>query len=502
MASVYLPYEDQPPSQGLERLAEDARKGNWNLVIGCDSNAHSTAWGSADDNGRVRGNRKHMPKDLCNIKLKRGEYAIRSCNGILAIKWKDKRDVYIMTTKHETVEMTTQGFNRTPKPNCIREYNKGMNGIDLQDQILACFPVMRKYMKGYKKIFFYLFDIGLFNSYILCNKINNGKKQCYVDYRIKIAESLLENMPKPYYKERRQLSSGDMPERLHAKHWAHFPKHIDPTTSKLRPSKPCKVCQKNKKRKETTWACSGSSVYLQQDTNHEPTADDWISAEEICREDKIRWAINSFSPFKTPGLDRIIPALLQWGLEDLVPHLLEIFQACLALRYIPSRCREVTLNFIPKPGKLDYFTPKSFRPISLSSFLLKTLERLCDRYIRDFCLPTKPVNPNQHAYTQGKSTLTALHSVTSFVGGALDLKESALGVFIDIEGAFDKTTFSGISEALLEHNVPPTLCGWIENTLKHRIVKLRAGDVSLQGGVTRGCPQGGVLSPLLEPHPG
>lgn len=68
----------------------------------------------------------------------------------------------------------------------ITEYNKGMNEIDLQDQILACFPVMRKYMKGYR--IFYLFDIGLFNSYILCNKINNGKKQCYVDYRINIAE--------------------------------------------------------------------------------------------------------------------------------------------------------------------------------------------------------------------------------------------------------------------------------------------------------------------------
>lgn len=90
--------------------------------------------------GTVRKNRKHMPKDLCNVKLKRGEYAIRSCNRILAIKWKDKRDVYIMSTKHETVEMTIQGSNRPPKPNCITVYNKGMNGIDLQDQILACFP--------------------------------------------------------------------------------------------------------------------------------------------------------------------------------------------------------------------------------------------------------------------------------------------------------------------------------------------------------------------------
>lgn len=103
--------------------------------------------------GTVRRNRKHMPKDLCNVKLKRGEYAIRSCNGILAIKWKDKRDVYILTTKYETVEMTTQGSNHTPKPSCI-EYNKSMNGIDLQDQILVCFPVMRKYMKEYKKNYF------------------------------------------------------------------------------------------------------------------------------------------------------------------------------------------------------------------------------------------------------------------------------------------------------------------------------------------------------------
>lgn len=121
----------------------------------------------------VRSNRKDMPKDLCKVKLKRGEYGMRSCNWILAIKWKDKRDDYTLTTKHETVEMTTQGSNRSQKPNCITEH-KGMIGIDHQGQILACFPVMRKYMKGYQK-FVYLFNIGIFNSYILCNKINNGK---------------------------------------------------------------------------------------------------------------------------------------------------------------------------------------------------------------------------------------------------------------------------------------------------------------------------------------
>lgn len=83
--------------------------------------------------GTVRSNRKNMPKDLCSVKLKKGEYVIRSCNRILTLKWKDKRDVYMLSTKFETVEMISLGSKRILKPNCVTEYNKRMNGIDLQD---------------------------------------------------------------------------------------------------------------------------------------------------------------------------------------------------------------------------------------------------------------------------------------------------------------------------------------------------------------------------------
>lgn len=165
--------------------------------------------------GTVRSNRKNMPKDFCKVKLKKSEYRMRSCNGILALKWKDKRDVYILSSKHETAEMTEPDknrFNCTSKPKCVIEYNKGMIGIDRQDQMLACFPVMRKCMKGYRKVFFYLFDIALFNSYILFNKINTSKKQTYAEYRIEIAESLLKNVPSPEYKRKGRLSNGDLPE--------------------------------------------------------------------------------------------------------------------------------------------------------------------------------------------------------------------------------------------------------------------------------------------------
>ncbi|XP_017875793.1 uncharacterized protein LOC108622427, partial [Ceratina calcarata] len=73
---------------------------------------------------------------------------------------------------------------------------------------------------------------------------------------------------------------------------------------------------------------------------------DWSLASKIISEEKISWAIGTFLPYKTPGPDGILPKYL-------------------------------------KPGKTDYATPKAFRPISLTSFLLKTMEKQIDRYIKD-----------------------------------------------------------------------------------------------------------------------
>ncbi|XP_017795982.1 PREDICTED: piggyBac transposable element-derived protein 4-like [Habropoda laboriosa] len=159
--------------------------------------------------GTVRFNRKNMPGDFVKAKLKKGECRIRSCNGILALKWKDKQDVHILSTKHESVEMTEQnGSQLTPtfKPKCIVDYNRGMIGIDRKDQILAGFPVMRKYLKGYRKIFSHIFDMALFNSYILYNKNNMEKKRNYTEYRLQTAEALLQNVPSQDYKRRGPLS--------------------------------------------------------------------------------------------------------------------------------------------------------------------------------------------------------------------------------------------------------------------------------------------------------
>jgi hypothetical protein len=90
--------------------------------------------------------------------------------------------------------------------------------------------------------------------------------------------------------------------------------------------------------------------------------------------------------------------------------------------------------FIPKPGRNSCSGPGDYRPISLTSFILKTTERLVDRYLRDEALALVPLHPNQHASQAGKSVEMAIHQLVVQLEKALDQQETALGVFLDTEG--------------------------------------------------------------------
>jgi hypothetical protein len=51
--------------------------------------------------------------------------------------------------------------------------------------------------------------------------------------------------------------------------------------------------------------------------------------------------------------------------------------------------------------------------------------------------------------------------------------------------------------ALTRHGVDRTIVRWITATLEGRLAAAPLGGISRSVMVTRGCPQGGVLSPLL-----
>ena len=213
--------------------------------------------------------------------------------------------------------------------------------------------------------------------------------------------------------------------------------------------------------------------------------------------DRIRWAIKSFKPYKSAGIDEMLPIMLQKALHIIEPHLLAIFSTSLRFGYIPKLWQGVRVVFIPKVGKDDYTLPKSFRPISLTSFLLKTLERLIERYVKDFISTNCPISASQHAFQAGKSTETALHTLITDIEYTLLHKEYAVCTFLDIEGAFDNVSFSAIDTALTRRDVDVPICKWVSHLLCSRAITYEAYGSRTTVNPTRGSPQGGVLSPTF-----
>ena len=143
----------------------------------------------------------------------------------------------------------------------------------------------------------------------------------------------------------------------------------------------------------------------------------------------------------------------------------------------------------------DYSAPKVYRPITLSSFVLKGLERLVLWYIRERVVVSKLVS--QHAYTRGLSTETALSKAVDFIEKSFYRKKITVAVSLDCSGAFHWVSFQSMREALEQNGTPKNIVEWYDELLRNREVTVTLQGVSRSITPGRGSPQGGILSPLV-----
>lgn len=107
--------------------------------------------------GTVRQNRKQMP--ILDKKLKRGECDWRSSENFLVVKWKDRRDVVMLTNLHQNKMITLPRKDRVTnenvqKPLCVLECNKQMGAVDRSDMMISSIDSTRKSINWYKKTIF------------------------------------------------------------------------------------------------------------------------------------------------------------------------------------------------------------------------------------------------------------------------------------------------------------------------------------------------------------
>lgn len=142
--------------------------------------------------GTLRKNRKLNPIEVSTKKLKKGEIIARESNGVVVLKWQDKRDVLCLSTFHTAV--TTKVKRRTEeieKPTLICDYNNSKSFIDLSDQLKAYSSPLRKGIKWYRKLAFeLLLGTSLVNAFILYKKITKDTISI-TSFKEQIVEGLL-----------------------------------------------------------------------------------------------------------------------------------------------------------------------------------------------------------------------------------------------------------------------------------------------------------------------
>ena len=77
--------------------------------------------------------------------------------------------------------------------------------------------------------------------------------------------------------------------------------------------------------------------------------------------------------------------------------------------HVPSTWKEAAVVPIFKGG--DRYLAKNYRPISLTSTIMKVLERIIRKQLVDFLSDHNYFNPNQYGFRHGRSCLSALLDV-------------------------------------------------------------------------------------------
>ncbi|XP_044571266.1 uncharacterized protein LOC123257210, partial [Drosophila ananassae] len=366
ICSAYMGHDQTrpPPHSLLRRLVEDSERRKIDLLIGCDANAHHSQWGSTDTNESgesifdfilssklLVGNRGSEPTFV--VKNRREVLDITLFSNSLAdaiTRWRvlDKHSF----SDHRYIEVVVNFVNVTKQ--AVRNPRKA--NWELYKKILerSLGEPPSETIESYEGLnaMAYKAELRRYNK-----ELRKAKRVAWANFCPNIQETseaarlrkiLSTTAPiVGYIKNTDGQWTTSSQESLETHVNAHFPGCSSEETTQVMHSQ----------------GHQGLLNYLLSDRN-------------------LKWAIESFKPFKSPGPHGIIPAQLSRAGINLRKWIKKIFSTVFTTGMVPKAWLCTKVVFIPKAGKPSHCTPKDYRPISLSSFLLKTMERLLSLHLQ------------------------------------------------------------------------------------------------------------------------
>ncbi len=213
-------------------------------------------------------------------------------------------------------------------------------------------------------------------------------------------------------------------------------------------------------------------------------------------EDEVRRELKRVNVRKAAGPDGITGRVLKSCADQLAGLFTSIFNESLATSVVPTPFKKSVIIPVPKNSKPSCLN--DYRPVALTSTVMKVFERLLKKHICSSIPAT--LDPLQFAYRPNRSTDDAISQVLHSSLTHIDSKNGNYVrlLFIDYSSAFNTIVPTKLAVKLSDLGLNTSLCDWIQDFLTARPQVVKVGQFTSNSiTLNIGAPQGCVLSPLL-----
>ena len=212
--------------------------------------------------------------------------------------------------------------------------------------------------------------------------------------------------------------------------------------------------------------------------------------------ERVEAGIDSLRNGSAAGPDQISVYFLKQTKTFISRCLSNIMQSSFQSSCIPQSLKDAYVIPIPKGGNKS--DPSNYRPVSLTSHIIKLMERIIFEDIVSYLEEIDYLNDKQHGFRKGFSTMSELLTHYNEIVNSLESGHPYPCIMLDYSKAFDRVHHSLLLNKVKGIGINGLLGCWLANFLLGRRQCVKVGSLfSDYIDVLSGVPQGTILGPLL-----
>ena len=119
---------------------------------------------------------------------------------LLCMKYRDKKNIFLLSTKHtdnivETGKVDRRTNKAQKKPAVVHDYNASMNAVDQFDQNMSYYAFNKKTLKWWKQASTRLLHVGKVQCMILYN-IKTGRNTTQYEFTVELIKEMTQEIPR------------------------------------------------------------------------------------------------------------------------------------------------------------------------------------------------------------------------------------------------------------------------------------------------------------------